>query len=303
VAMDRWIFPLPKFTVFGRKFDLFQSGLLMVGCTNVFGLTIEGLKAFFVFGAAAFSVLALAVVVLRRSSFGPRLLAMKDSPAACATLGLNPTSTKLGVFALSAAIAGLGGAVYGGALRAVDAGSLDFFTGLAILMVMVIAGINSIGAALFTGMFLGTPVLANVFPSLRQLSTVLVGFSGVGLARNPNGFIPSDIRPRWIVMLEAPAAGAVVVAVLVAAWVLRLSHVLSNWQYAIASLVVLALVPVAAGAIHARRRAAGNGAGEALSAPLEWLGVTQPFQADDVAVMDKVLAFRGLQEGPPGGAA
>ena len=49
----------------------------------------------------------LLVVAVRRSSFGQRLLAMKDSPAACATLGIDITRLKLGVFALSAAMAGV----------------------------------------------------------------------------------------------------------------------------------------------------------------------------------------------------
>ena len=44
---------------------------------------------------------------LRRGRFGRRLVAMRDSPAACATLGVNLFSTKLAVFAISAAIAGL----------------------------------------------------------------------------------------------------------------------------------------------------------------------------------------------------
>ena len=37
---------------------------------------------------------------------------MKDSPAACATLGLNIVRLKLSVFMLSAAIAGFGGCLY-----------------------------------------------------------------------------------------------------------------------------------------------------------------------------------------------
>ena len=43
----------------------------------------------------ALSLLAALVVALRRGPFGRRLVAMKDSPAACATLGMNLTRTKL----------------------------------------------------------------------------------------------------------------------------------------------------------------------------------------------------------------
>ena len=45
------------------------------------------------------------VLAIRRGPFGRLLGAMRDSPSACATLGLNLTMTKVGVFALSAAMA------------------------------------------------------------------------------------------------------------------------------------------------------------------------------------------------------
>ncbi len=56
-------------------------------------------------GVDAFSVLVLLVVAVRRSEFGQRLLAMKDSPAACATLGMNGRPAN-GAAALEAAAPG-----------------------------------------------------------------------------------------------------------------------------------------------------------------------------------------------------
>lgn len=294
VLMDRWIFQLPAFTVLGHRFDLFQAGSLSVARPRLLGVGVEGFKAYFIFGAVAFSLLAMVVVGIRRSGFGQRLLAMKDSPAAVVTLGLNLTLTKMAVFALSAGIAGLGGAVYGGALRAVDAGSLDFFTGLAIIMVMVIAGINTVGGALFTGLFIGAPILSNLFPSLRQLQTVLVGLAGVGLGKNPNGFIVSDLRPRWDVLAAQPVAVAVALGVLLAVWVLRLAHFLGNWTYAGITIAVLVGAPVVAGLVRSRRPPSGfvaTARSRRLSGPLEWLGVTQPIGPDDPAIVDEVLAI------------
>jgi ABC-type branched-subunit amino acid transport system permease subunit len=54
---------------------------------------------------AVFLAIGVGVVALRRSAFGRRLVAMRDSPAACATLGVNLFFTKLAVFGISAAIA------------------------------------------------------------------------------------------------------------------------------------------------------------------------------------------------------
>jgi len=298
VAMDRWIFPLPFFHLFGHRFDFFMSGSLLVSRTRWLGFRLEGPKVYLVYGAVIFALMTLVVAWIRRSNYGQRLLALKDSPAACATLGMNPTFTKMSVFALSAAMAGVGGAVYGGALRAVDAGSLDFFTGLAILMVMVIGGATTPGGALFAGTFLGAPILSNVFPSLSQLQTVTVGFAGIGLGRNPNGFITSEIKPRWQVFRQEWGALAGVLGVLVLLWVLRLSDVITNWPYAILTIVVLALAPVVGAGIHARkvgRAGAAETAAPKLSAPLEWLGVTTPYHPEDVAYIDEVLALPVLE--------
>jgi branched-chain amino acid transport system permease protein len=334
VAMDRWIFPLPRFTIFGHHFNLFQAGSLTVERTRFFGLSMSGAKVFFIFGAAVFALVALVVVWVRRSNFGQRLIAMKDSPAACATLGLNLTFTKLAVFTLSAAMAGLGGAIYGGAVRAADASLLDFFSGLSILMVMVIGGINSVGAALFSGIFLGTPILSNLFPSLKELPLVLAGGAGVGLGKNPNGFIANDMRPKWDVFLQEPVGLIGLIAVLVAVWGVRVGHAINNWTYAIITLGILAIAPGVMAVIHSRRVtrtapalapatiggpvpalvAAGNGhtngqsnggtnGGRRLSGPLEWLGINQPFQPADVAAMNETLALPSLGEGAVRGAS
>jgi branched-chain amino acid transport system permease protein len=356
VAMDLWIFPLPKFTIFGHVFNLFQDGSLSVKRPRLFGLSIEGPKVYFVFGATCFALVALVVVWIRRSNFGQRLIAMKDSPAACATLGLNLTFTKLAVFTVSAGMAGLGGAIYGGAIRTADAGLLQFFTGLTILMVMVIGGINTIGSALFAGIFLGTPILSNLFPSLKELPLVLAGGAGIGLGKNPNGFIVNDMRPKWDVFLQEPVALIGLIAALVLVWVIRVAHVIANWPYAIITLAILAVAPTVAAAVHARRGAAagkaqpvavtagaapdgealqgagyaaagaggvlvgaaarnggangdgngtgnGDGNGHALSGPAEWLGITQPFQPEDVDLMNEVLGLPILPEVAPRGAA
>ncbi|HEY2303072.1 MAG TPA: ABC transporter permease [Acidimicrobiales bacterium] len=344
VAMDNWIFPLPRFTIFGHRFNLFQAGSLTVNRTRFFGLSLSGPKVFFIYGAAAFALVAMVVVWIRRSTFGQRLIAMKDSPAACATLGLNLTFTKLAVFTLSAAMAGLGGALYGGAIRAADASLLDFFAGLTILMIMVIGGINSIGAALFSGIFLGTPILSNLFPNLKELPLVLAGGAGIGLGKNPNGFIANDMRPKWDVFLAEPLGIVALIALLVVVWAIRIGHGMNNWTYAIISLGILALAPGVMAAVHAKRLAKpapaladgavataagtgppngaapalvgasnghsngqGNGhanaGGRRLSGPLEWLGIDQPFQPADVALIDETLALPSVGEGAPRGSA
>jgi branched-chain amino acid transport system permease protein len=100
-AMDDMFFP--SATAFG--FD----GSVAIPRPRFFGITMASNRSFVIFLAAVFALIAMALLALRRGPFGRVLAAMKDSEAACATLGLNLTTTKLVVFTLSAALAGVAG--------------------------------------------------------------------------------------------------------------------------------------------------------------------------------------------------
>ena len=83
-----------------------------------------------------------------------RLVAMNDSPAAFATLGLNATMTKVVVFALAAGMAGLGGVLYGGETGAIGGNDtqLQFFCSLILLLFVAIWGIRTATGALLGGL-------------------------------------------------------------------------------------------------------------------------------------------------------
>src|SRR4029077_10358574 len=105
--------------------DVFgQGGALKVGRIGLLGISLKGNRAYFIFCVAVLAIAAIGVLAIRRAAFGRRLAAMSDSPAACATLGMSLTSTKLIVFTASAGLAGLAGALYGGNQGTV--GTLDF---------------------------------------------------------------------------------------------------------------------------------------------------------------------------------
>jgi branched-chain amino acid transport system permease protein len=291
VVLDEWVFQFPSFRIFGHHFNLFESGSLTVPRPKLFGLHFAGQKAELVLMATAFSLCCLVVVGVRRSQFGNRLLAMKDSPAACATLGLNLTRTKLAVFALSAAMAGLGGALYGGALGSAAAEQFNLFAGLPILLVMVVAGIGTVGAGLVCALSLGSPFLGNTFPHLPELPLVLSGLAGVGMARNPNGFI-LELRERWRPVLTRPAFAVLTLAALAGAWGLRMAGAFGNWPFvAIVGAITLAGPAIA---LLRDRPAMPD------QVPAEWLGLSQPYTPADVAALDRAV---GLPELEPRGAA
>lgn len=159
-------------------------------------LSTDGDAAHLAFLGVVFGLLGAAVVALRRSEFGRRLLAMKSSPSACATLGVNLTSTKLAVFALSAAIAGLGGALYGAQLRSVSPPTFQFLGSLPIVLLAVVGGIGAVGGALFGGVVyaLSFLVLPDIVPWLRTVLTLGPALAGISLGRNPNGAVQETVR-------------------------------------------------------------------------------------------------------------
>ena len=129
-------------------------------------------RAYFVAIAAVFVVLACFVVALRRGEFGRRLQAMKDSPAACTTVGLDLTRTKVEVFALAAAIAGIGGFFLAGWKGTVGKDDFSLLTGtlsaLPVLLLAVVGGITVVSGAMIGALMLvAMPQIAADYPSLR----------------------------------------------------------------------------------------------------------------------------------------
>ncbi|MGN6692579.1 MAG: branched-chain amino acid ABC transporter permease, partial [Aquihabitans sp.] len=162
-------------------------------------------RANLVLMAVVFVLLALLVTFLRRGPFGRRLQAMKDSPAACATLGLDLTRLKLQVFALSAAIAGLGGALLGGWRGKVGTEQFALLQGalpgLPLVLMAVVGGIAAIAGVLLGAMLYSTfPLIGETYPALKNIMTVLPGLAGISLANNPDGAIAQTVdkvRSKW----------------------------------------------------------------------------------------------------------
>ncbi len=156
---------------------------------------LEDNTKLFVAMALVFALLALLLTVIRNGPFGRRLQAMNDSSAACATLGLDLTVTKLQVFTLSAAIAGLGGAMLAMWSRT-SVGVADYsllqgpLPGLALVLVAVVGGITSVAGAVFGSVsFVMMPVIGAWYSSLTKIMNLAPGVAGVGLGTNPDGVV------------------------------------------------------------------------------------------------------------------
>ena len=128
---------------------------------------------------------------MRRSIFGRRLVAMSDSPAAFATVGLSSVRTKVIVFSLSAAMAGLGGVFYAGQQGGIGATDVQYIGSLTLLLFVAIWGIRTLTGALLGGLTAAAlPVLQTHLPtSLADLTGLAAGIGIVLLARSPEGIL------------------------------------------------------------------------------------------------------------------
>ena len=191
LALATLAFAVLMDSVFFIRSDVFSDlGAVRVERLEVLGISFQSDRAYFVLLAMAFSLCAVGLLALRRGSFGRRLSALRDSQVASTMMGMNTTVTKLQVFALSSAIAAVGGVLLAGLRGSAGAGDYTMFSSLPLVLLAVLGGITAVSGALVGGLVLaGLPVLAEGVSGLEALAILLPGIIGVTLARRPDGIV------------------------------------------------------------------------------------------------------------------
>jgi branched-chain amino acid transport system permease protein len=283
VVLDRWIFTLPTFHLFGVQIALFDQSSVEAAGLRLFGRSLDDGRSLMVLAAAGLALATIGIAWLRRGRFGRALIALRDSEAAYATLGGNLLMTKVAVFALSAGIAGLGGAIYGMQQQSIIAIEFNFVAGLPLFLVAVIGGLGAIGDGLFTGTAYFGPLnlLTRVAPWASSVVAILPGLAGVGLGRSPDG-IAAQMRRGWAPVGRDRLVAPLLFVGLALIWALRLMNLVNGW----ALLVAAAILALAAQG-SANARSAGPRVREV---PLEWWGVRRPWRREDREVLDRGVA-------------
>jgi branched-chain amino acid transport system permease protein len=188
LALATFAFADAVYNGFFLDTHIFGSGGVTIGRIVLPGLSFGSDAAEFLLVTVFFLLCAWLVLSIRRNLFGRRLVALSDSPAAYATLGLNIAATKVIVFAVAAGMAGLAGALYGTVQQVVGYSDFDFFFGIIFVLFVTIWSIRSV-----TGAFLG----ALTYVVLNQWSPNAFGlFAGVGIilvARAAGGILGLDV--------------------------------------------------------------------------------------------------------------
>jgi branched-chain amino acid transport system permease protein len=160
---------------------------------HLLGVDFSKPKSFLLLVTVVFGLCGIGIVALRRSAFGRRLVALRDSEAASVTVGVNVLETKLVVFALSAGISGFAGAFiamsYG---KLSGATGFEALSGLPIVLALVIGGVGFVAGALFAGVFglILIFVQSDWHISLWLGITYLApGLAVLGIIQNPSGAV------------------------------------------------------------------------------------------------------------------
>ena len=163
-------------------------------------------------------VVALAVVgsyEIRRRRLGSALAALRDSPAAASSLGLNLTVTKMKIGALSAGLAGLAGCFYGSILGQVSGSIFTYQSSLSALLIIAIYGLGSIpgaviGAIFYVVLYQLLPVWIHNATWLQALQPLLIAGGVVNLVQHPEGVIAQQVQQLRALRMRrsAVASGA-----------------------------------------------------------------------------------------------
>jgi branched-chain amino acid transport system permease protein len=209
LLIDRFVFNTPELFAGG-------PGGLVIERPEFFGLDLSGDTAFWFYELVVLGAMLLLARNLRSGRLGRVLASMRDSETAARSIGIDLRRSKLFVFGISSAMAGVGGALLTQADQNWDVTTFNPVFGLFWFVVVVVAGVASIRGAILAAVLYvviprvtDLPVLASigVFGLLAALALGRMPGGLVGIAeRLPTGI--ERLRERAWRAAAAPAADA-----------------------------------------------------------------------------------------------
>jgi len=174
--------------IFQQDWAFKFNGTLSAERPSFLGIDLSGDAVYVWTMVLVFVLVAIGILAVRRGVLGRLLIAMRDSPSACGTLGLDLRWFRVGLFGLSATIAGVAGALFAGMRGTVGSADFLYFQSLLMLLLAVVFGVTSVTGAAMGGIALMLmPVWQSGHPELAGLLFAIVGFGAVALGRDPNG--------------------------------------------------------------------------------------------------------------------
>ena len=174
-----------------------------VGSPDLFGWKADTGDSFYFLCLAITVLCTLGVINLLRSSTGRAFVAIRDSEISAQSMGINLAYYKTLSFAISAALAGVGGALYAHQIRFLSPDQFNIIQSIDLLLMVVIGGLGFIHGAFLGAIFLiGLPqgisavkdFLPDAIGQAPGLKSVIYGAVLIAFVM----FEPMGLYGRWL---------------------------------------------------------------------------------------------------------
>jgi ABC-type branched-subunit amino acid transport system ATPase component/ABC-type branched-subunit amino acid transport system permease subunit len=181
-----------------------QNGIMGVPKPQLFGTTL-GERGIALLAIVVVALLVYAFWRLSRSSWGSAMRAVKDSEVAAESIGLNPVAIKTLAFTLSAACAGLAGALFSPLSGFVTPSTFAFLQSILFVLVVIVGGAGTV-----SGPLIGAAIVVLLPEVLAGLAEYRLLFFGalmlVVLWAAPEGIVGEALR--WVRRRRVPVPPA-----------------------------------------------------------------------------------------------
>ncbi|ADP83280.1 branched-chain amino acid ABC transporter permease/ATP-binding protein [Pseudofrankia inefficax] len=179
----------------------------VVNPPTLFGWDIDAVnhpKRYAIVCLVALLLAALVAGNIRRGRSGRRLVAVRGNERAAASLGISVYGAKLYSFALSAAIAGLGGVLLAFQASYVDFSQYNVFNSISVIINTVISGVGFLVGTVLAGANVTGGLTTKIFGSLitsgsinQYVTLALAVLLVPTLVGYPNGLAARIVTLRW----------------------------------------------------------------------------------------------------------
>lgn len=154
-------------------------------------VSFNAAKPFFVLALVTLVVVAGLVKLIGDGTMGRFLSAVRGSEVASVSVGIDVHRLRVLVFALSAGLAGVGGALYGSLEGSLAPNAFNYQISLVLLVVVAIVGLGSITGGVVAGLVYTTLLkeLSTLPARYSGLLAVLFGLATLSYTRHPEGVV------------------------------------------------------------------------------------------------------------------
>jgi branched-chain amino acid transport system permease protein len=176
---------------------------LSVKPPEIFGLKFDTDSSFYYLCLGLCVIVTLGVLNLLRAPTGRAFVAIRDSEISAQSMGINLARYKGLAFAISAAVAGIAGALYAHKMRFISPDQFSLIQSIDLLLLVVVGGLGFVHGAFLGAIFLitlpqlialGKDYLPDVIGGAAGLQAVIYGIVLVAFVL----FEPLGLYGRWL---------------------------------------------------------------------------------------------------------